>query len=212
MLIKEFCAENYTNIPAAIANGAKRIELCDNLSVGGTTPSTGIIEESFAYASEKDVPLVTMIRPRAGDFIYNDIELQIMETDLIEAKKLGVDGIVLGGLTPNNWLDEEALDRLIDAATGLQITFHMSFDQIAEDRQYEAIDWLSERGVTRILTHGGPSDTAITENINHLTDLNNYANNRITILPGGGITSENVEEIVSRIGVNEAHGTKIVSF
>ncbi|AOF49464.1 copper homeostasis protein CutC [Tetragenococcus halophilus] len=212
MLIKEFCAENYTNIPAAIANGAKRIELCDNLSVGGTTPSTGVIEESFAYASEKDVSLVTMIRPRAGDFIYNDIELRIMETDLIEAKKLGVDGIVLGCLTPNNWLDEEALDRLIEAATGLQITFHMAFDQIAKDRQYEAIDWLSERGVTRILTHGGPSDTAITENINHLIDLNNYANNRITILPGGGITSENIEEIVRQIGVNEAHGTKIVSF
>ncbi|MCF1602675.1 copper homeostasis protein CutC [Tetragenococcus halophilus] len=212
MLIKEFCAENYTNIPAAIANGAKRIELCDNLSVGGTTPSRGVIEESFAYASEKDVPLVTMIRPRAGDFIYNDIELRIMETDLIEAKKLGVDGIVLGCLSPNNWLDEEALDRLIEAATGLQITFHMAFDQIAKDRQYEAIDWLSERGVTRILTHGGPSDTAITENINHLIDLNNYANNRITILPGGGITSENIEEIVRQIGVNEAHGTKIVSF
>ncbi|MEK2535577.1 copper homeostasis protein CutC [Tetragenococcus halophilus] len=212
MLIKEFCAENYTNIPAAIANGAKRIELCDNLSVGGTTPSTGVIEESFAYASEKDVSLVTMIRPRAGDFIYNDIELRIMETDLIEAKKLGVDGIVLGCLTPNNWLDEEALDRLIEAATGLQITFHMAFDQIAKDRQYEAIDWLSERGITRILTHGGPSDTAITENINHLADLNNYANNRITILPGGGITSENIEEIVRQIGVNEAHGTKIVSF
>ncbi|MEL5940871.1 copper homeostasis protein CutC, partial [Tetragenococcus halophilus] len=207
MLIKEFCAENYTNIPAAIANGAKRIELCDNLSVGGTTPSRGVIEESFAYASEKDVPLVTMIRPRAGDFIYNDIELRIMETDLIEAKKLGVDGIVLGCLSPNNWLDEEALDRLIEAATGLQITFHMAFDQIAKDRQYEAIDWLSERGVTRILTHGGPSDTAITENINHLIDLNNYANNRITILPGGGITSENIEEIVRQIGVNEAHGT-----
>ncbi|MCF1684003.1 copper homeostasis protein CutC [Tetragenococcus halophilus] len=212
MLIKEFCAENYTNIPAAIANGAKRIELCDNLSVGGTTPSTGVIEESFAYASEKDVPLVTMIRPRAGDFIYNDIELKIMETDLIEAKKLGIDGIVLGCLTPNNWLDEEALDRLIEAATGLQITFHMAFDQIAKDRQYEAIDWLSERGITRILTHGGPSDTAITENINHLTDLNNYAGDRITILPGGGITSENVEEIVNQIGVNEAHGTKIVPF
>jgi len=212
MLIKEFCAENYTNIPAAIANGAKRIELCDNLSVGGTTPSTGVIEESFAYASEKDVPLVTMIRPRAGDFIYNDIELKIMETDLIEAKKLGIDGIVLGCLTPNNWLDEEALDRLIEATTGLQITFHMAFDQIAKDRQYEAIDWLSERGITRILTHGGPSDTAITENINHLTDLNNYAGDRITILPGGGITSENVEEIVNQIGVNEAHGTKIVPF
>ncbi len=211
MLIKEFCAENYTNIPAAIAKGAKRIELCDNLSVGGTTASTGVIEESFAYASKKEVALMAMIRPRSGDFIYNDIELRIMETDLIEAKKIGIDGVVFGCLTPNNWLDEEALERLIEAATGLQITFHMAFDQMPTKQQYKAIDWLSDHGVTRILTHGGPSDTLITENINHLTDLNHYANGRIKILPGGGITSENVEKIVNNIGVDEAHGTKIVS-
>lgn len=210
MLLKEFCAENYTNLPAAIANGAKRIELCDNLSVGGTTPSTGVIEESLAYTSEKGVPLMTMIRPRAGDYIYNDIELRIMETDLIEAKKLGVDGVVLGCLTPNNWLDEEALERLIEAAAGLQITFHMAFDQIPAEQQYEAIDWLSERRITRILTHGGPSHTLITENTQHLIDLINHADNRLTVLPGGGITAENAEEVANTLGVNEVHGTKII--
>ncbi|KFN92829.1 cytoplasmic copper homeostasis protein [Tetragenococcus muriaticus PMC-11-5] len=89
MLIKEYCAENYTYIPAAINNGANRIELCDNLNVGGTTPSIGVIEESLAYASEKEIPIMTMIRPRSGNFIYNDIELRIMESDVIEAKKLG---------------------------------------------------------------------------------------------------------------------------
>ncbi|MDN6640643.1 MAG: copper homeostasis protein CutC [Tetragenococcus sp.] len=211
MLVKEFCAENYTDIPAAIANGAKRIELCDNLSVGGTTPSTGVIEESLAYASEKEVPVMVMIRPRAGDFIYNDIELRMMETDVIEAKKMDIDGIVLGCLTPANWLDEEALERLIEAAAGLQITFHMAFDQIPAERQYEAIDWLVEHGVNRILTHGGSSYTSITENIEHLVDLINYASNRLTILPGGGVTAENAEEIASKLGVNEVHGTNIVS-
>lgn len=211
MLLKEYCAENYTNIPAAIANGVSRIELCDNLYVGGTTPSTGVIEESLAYAGEKHIPIMTMIRPRGGDFIYNDIELRIMETDLIEAKKLGTDGVVFGCLTPNGWLDEEALERLIEAATGLQITFHMAFDQIPVDRQYEAIDWLSDHGVSRILTHGGPSHISISKHQSHLLDLVNYANHRITILPGGGITEENVEEIADTLNVSEVHGTKIVS-
>ena len=78
-MIKEFCAENYTSIPLAIARGADRIELCDNLAVGGTTPSTGVIEETLSYAGEKDIPVMTIIRPRGGDFVYNDIELKIME-------------------------------------------------------------------------------------------------------------------------------------
>lgn len=121
-MIKEFCAENYTSIPLAIARGADRIELCDNLAVGGTTPSTGVIEETLSYAGEKDIPVMTIIRPRGGDFVYNDIELKIMHTDLIEAKKLGTDGVVFGCLTPSGWLDEEALELLIETAEGLQIT------------------------------------------------------------------------------------------
>ena len=127
-MIKEFCAENYTSIPLAIAKGANRIELCDNLAAGGTTPSTGVIEEVLSYANEKEVPVMTIIRPRGGDFVYNDIELKIMHTDLIEAKKLGTDGVVIGCLTPSNWIDEEAMELLIETSEGLQITFHMAFD------------------------------------------------------------------------------------
>ncbi|MCD5001893.1 copper homeostasis protein CutC [Enterococcus saccharolyticus] len=211
-MLREFCAENYSDLPQAIANGAKRIELCDNLAVGGTTPSTGVIEEALSYAGEKGVTVMTMIRPRGGDFVYNDIELKIMHTDLIEAKKLGTDGVVFGCLTPNNWLDEEALEMLIDNAEGLQITFHMAFDAIPVERQFEAIDWLAENGVTRILTHGGPSGTPIAENYEHLKALIAHAGDRIGILPGGGITSENAEEVAEVLGVTEVHGTKIVPF
>lgn len=211
-MLREFCAENYSDLPQAIANGAKRIELCDNLAVGGTTPSTGVIEEALSYAGEKGVTVMTMIRPRGGDFVYNDIELKIMHTDLIEAKKLGTDGVVFGCLTPNNWLDEEALEMLIDNAEGLQITFHMAFDAIPIERQFEAIDWLAENGVTRILTHGGPSGTPISENYEHLKALIAHAGDRIGILPGGGITFENAEEVVEALGVTEVHGTKIVPF
>lgn len=210
-MIKEFCAENYTDIPAAIHAGAGRIELCDNLAVGGTTPSTGVIEEVLGYAGEKGVPVMTMIRPRGGDFVYNDIELKIMHTDLIEAKKLGTDGVVFGCLTPSGWLDEDALELFIDNAEGLQITFHMAFDAIPTERQFEAIDWLAAHGVDRILTHGAAAGTPILDNLDRLKELITYADGRILILPGAGITFENVDQIVKKLDVTEAHGTKIVN-
>ncbi|MEI5995165.1 copper homeostasis protein CutC [Candidatus Enterococcus mansonii] len=209
-MIKEFCAENFTNIPTAIRKGAGRIELCDNLAVGGTTPSTGVIEEVVTYAGEKSIPVMTIIRPRGGDFVYNDIELKIMHTDLIEAKKIGTDGVVFGCLTADNWLDEEALELLIETAEGLQITFHMAFDQLSKENQFKAIDWLVEHNVDRILTHGGPADTAIEENFDHLKDLIDYAANRIILLPGGGISDQNLDTVVKALSVNEVHGTKIV--
>ncbi|MBM7687920.1 copper homeostasis protein CutC [Enterococcus ureilyticus] len=209
-MIKEFCAENFTNIPTAIRNGAGRIELCDNLAVGGTTPSTGVIEEVVSYAGEKSIPVMTIIRPRGGDFVYNDIELKIMHTDLIEAKKIGTDGVVLGCLTTDGKLDEEALELLIDTAEGLQITFHMAFDVLSKEEQLKAIDWLAEHDVHRILTHGGPAGTKIEDNFDHLKELIDYADNRIIILPGGGISDKNVAAVVEVLQVKEVHGTKIV--
>jgi len=209
-MIKEFCAENFTKIPQAIQKGANRIELCDNLAVGGTTPSTGVIEEVLAYAGGNYVPVMTIIRPRGGNFVYNDIELKIMHTDLIEAKKLGTDGIVIGWFTEDGWLDEEALDLFIETAEGLQITFHMAFDALSKENQFKAIDWLAERGVTRILTHGGPAGTPIEDNFDHLKELIAYADQRILILPGGGISTENVQTVMDTLKVTEVHGTKIV--
>jgi copper homeostasis protein len=209
-MIKEFCAENYTNIPAAIKKGAQRIELCDNLAVGGTTPSTGVIEEVLAYAGEHSVPVMTMIRPRGGNFVYNDIELKIMHTELIEAKKLGTDGVVFGCLTADHWLDEEALELLIETAEGLQITFHMAFDELSKENQFKAIDWLAEKGVQRILTHGGPADTTIAANFAHLKELVAYAADRLIILPGGGITNKNAQQVIDTLKVTEVHGTRII--
>ena len=196
-MIKEFCAENFTKIPQAIQKGANRIELCDNLAVGGTTPSTGVIEEVLAYAGEHSVPVMTIIRPRGGNFVYNDIELK-------------TDGIVIGCLTEDGWLDEEALDLFIETAEGLQITFHMAFDALSKENQFKAIDWLAERGVTRILTHGGPAGTPIEDNFDHLKELIAYADQRILILPGGGISTENVQTVMDTLKVTEVHGTKIV--
>lgn len=212
MIIKEFCAENFTNIPNAIASGANRIELCDNLAVGGTTVSKGVMFETLAYCNEKQVPVMTIIRPRGGNFIYTDTEIKIMESDIYEAKQLGADGIVLGCLNEGNWIDEEAMNILIDAADGMQITFHMAFDAMSRDNQFKAIDWLADRQVERILTHGGVNGTPIEKNLEYINDLISYANNRITILPGGGITHENVDSVVNFLQVKEIHGTKVVDF
>lgn len=210
-MIKEFCAENYTDIPKAIQAGAGRIELCDNLAVGGTTPSIGVIEEALAYASEKHVPIMTMIRPRGGNFVYNDIELKIMENDLIHAKNAGTDGVVFGCLTEENEFDEEALEMLVGNSEGLLTTFHMAFDELSKEEQFKTIDWFARLGIDRILTHGGPLSTTIEENLPHLKELVDYAAGRIIILPGGGINSDNAERIASTLGVNELHGTKIVT-
>lgn len=210
-MIKEFCAENYTDIPKAIQAGVGRIELCDNLAVGGTTPSMGVIEEVLAFAGEKHIPVMTMIRPRGGDFVYNDIELKIMENDLIHAKNAGTDGVVFGCLTENNEVDEEALEMLLGNSAGLMTTFHMAFDELSKEDQFKTIDWFARLGIDRILTHGGPASATIDETLPHLKELIDYAAGRIIILPGGGITAENAERIAQTLGVNELHGTKIVA-
>lgn len=212
MIIKEYCAENFTNIPSAIASGANRIELCDNLAVGGTTVSKGVMVEALAYCSEKNVPVFAIIRPRSGNFVYTDTEIKIMEADIYEAKQLGVDGVVIGCLNESNWIDEEAMTILLDAASGLQVTFHMAFDVMSRDNQFKAIDWLSSHSVDRILTHGGMVETTIEQNLEYMTDLISYANNRIAILPGGGITYENMDSVTTYLQVKEVHGTKIVNF
>ena len=218
MLIKEFCAENFEHVPAAIEAGARRIELCDNLAVGGTTPSVGVIRHTCEYALSRGVAVMTMIRPRGGDFVYSDEEVEMMLDDIEVAASCGSTGVVFGCLTKEGQLDRPALERLIAAAheytasseRGMRITFHMAFDAMPAEAQFEAIDWLSEHGVDRILTHGGPAGTPVTDNVPRLLELAEYAAGKLIILPGAGITYANAEKIAAGVGVSEVHGTKIV--
>lgn len=210
MLYKEICLENYTELPKAALNRADRIEICDNLAVGGTTVSKGVMAEAIKYTQEKKIPLVFLIRARGGDFVYNDIELKIMEADILEAQALGADAVCIGALTENNELDYDALENLIAAAGGMELVFNMSFDELDFKQQKEAIDWAVEQGFSRILTHGGPLSTPIEANLAHLKELIAYADGRITILPGGGITRENAEQIAAELGVSAVHGTKLL--
>lgn len=211
-MLKEVAVENFTALPKVLAAGATRVELNDNLAVGGTTVSKGVLAEATRYAHDHDASVVAMIRPRGGNFVYNDIELKIMEADLFEAQAQGVDAVAFGALTKDGWLDEEAMTNLIGAAGGMTVVMHMAFDAIPQDRQADAITWLADHDVERILTHGGPLTTPIDQTLEHLQTLITSAAGRLTILPGGGITADNVEDIASRLGVQALHGTKIIAY
>lgn len=221
-LLREFCAENYTDVPAAIAAGARRIELCDNLAVGGTSPSMGVIEATVDYAHAHGARVMAMVRPRGGDFVYTPEEVSMMETDARIALALGADGIVLGCLAPDAAgaldLDEGALGRITAIAReaaaergeAVDMTFHMAFDALPAERQLDAIDRIAAMGFTRILTHGGAAGTPIAGNLGRLSAYIERAAGRLIILPGAGITFENVGDIARELGVGECHGTKIV--
>lgn len=216
-LIREFCAENMTLVPAAVAAGAVRVELCDNLAVGGTTPSIGVIRAAVAHAHETGTTVMCMVRPRGGDFEYTPAEADIMRYDLLTAKRLGVDGVVFGCLRDGH-LDQELTAELVrlaheptsEAPRGVVVTFHMAFDALEAAEQLPAIDWLADRGVERILAHGGPAGTPIEDNLARLRAYVERAAGRLMILPGGGITHENAESVAAALGVHELHGTKIV--
>jgi len=209
-MIKEACVENFTNIPAKIAAGANRIELCDNLAVGGTSVSIGVLEQAQGYCAQHNIPLMNLIRARGGNFVYNEDEYNIMLTDITIAKKLGVHGIVIGALTQDAELDTQFLEACLHEALGLDITFHMAFDAIAPIKQLEAIDWLAEHGFRRILTHGGSHGDSIELNVKRLQQYIEYAAGRIVIMPGGGITRDNLPALANVLQTNEFHGTRIV--
>jgi len=209
-MIKEACVENFTNIPAKLAAGADRIELCDNLAVGGTTVSIGVLEQAQAYCSQYNIPIMSLIRPRGGNFVYTEEERKSILTDIIVAKQLGVHGVVIGALTREAEIDIAFMEECLHEAVGLDVTFHMAFDAIAPYKQLEAIDWLAVNGFRRILTHGGPQGDSIEMNTKRLQQYISYADGRIVIMPGGGVSKNNLLALARALPTNEFHGTKIV--
>lgn len=210
-MILEFCAENFTKVPEAIELGADRIELCDNLAVGGTTPSYAVIYQTVTYAHNHGATVVTMVRPRGGNFVYDQTEFDMMVQDVEIIKSLQADGVVFGCLTEENRINREQTKRLIEKSEGLEKVFHMAFDQIPKELQKEEMDWLVDQGVTRILTHGGLGGP-ISDHIDWLKELIEHASDRIQILVGGGVTYDNVNQLAEHLQTNQFHGTRIVSF
>ena len=209
-MIYEFCAENVTLLEKAMQSGARRIELCDNLAVGGTTPSYGVTKAAVELAANYDTTIMTMIRPRGGDFVYHDMEIAIMLEDIRLTAQAGSQGVVFGALTADKKLDKVNLEKLIAASKGMEIVFHMAFDELSDEDQLEAIDWLSQAGVTRILTRAGVSGDSLEKRFAHYHRILEHAKGKIEILPGGGIDLDNRQTFIDQLGVTQLHGTKVV--
>ena len=209
-MIYEFCAENVTLLEKAMQSGARRIELCDNLAVGGTTPSYGVTKAAVELAANYDTTIMTMIRPRGGDFVYTDLEIAIMLEDIRLTAQAGSQGVVFGTLTADKKLDKPNLEKLIAASKGMEIVFHMAFDELSDEDQMEAIDWLSQAGVTRILTRAGVSGDSLEKRFAHYHRILEHAAGKIEILPGGGIDLDNRQTFIDQLGVTQLHGTKVV--
>jgi copper homeostasis protein len=189
------------NIESALRaqeGGADRIELCDNPSEGGTTPSFGIIE---AVRQNVSMDVYVMIRPRGGDFLYSNYEFHSMKRDISKCQKLSVDGIVFGILTEDGRIDKKRCKELIDKARPLKVTCHRAFDMTRDP--FEALEDCIEVGFDRILTAGQQAQAS--KGAELIGRLIQKANGRIAIMPGSGVNENTVEEIIKKSGAKEIH-------
>lgn len=178
--------------------GAHRIELCDNPADGGTTPSYGFLKKARELVS---IDLYPMIRPRGGDFLYNADEFEMMKEDILICKDLGCDGVVIGLLNADGTIDKKRTASLIELAYPLGVTFHRAFDRTRD--AMEALETLIEIGCERVLTSGLTPD--VTQGTDMLTQLLTAADNRIIIMPGSGVRSNNIKELAQQTGATEFH-------
>ena len=210
-IILEACIENASRLEELAEKGADRVELNNNMAESGTTVSYGVAEYAIKRFHTSGIKVMSMIRPRGGNFVYNNDELSIMLKDIEVMHSLGTDGIVFGCLTPTGSLDREKNLLLIRAGKerNTDIVFHMAFDHVNHDEQLESLRWLADNGVTRILTHGS-ADQSIPIQNNYKRLKEYIAAGGIEILPGGGVTKDNFREICTELGVKQAHGTRIL--
>lgn len=182
----------------AQAAGAHRIELCDNPADGGSTPSYGFIK---AARELLHIQLYPIIRPRAGDFFYTDAEFEIMRTDICTCKELGCDGVVIGILHADGSVDKTRCRQLVELAYPMEVTFHRAFDRVKDAGQ--ALEDIIETGCQRILTSG--LRPAATEGVTTIAAMIKQADERIIIMPGSGVRSDNIIELAEKTGAVEFH-------
>lgn len=202
-MIKEACVESFEKAKEAQDKGANRIELCENLAVGGTTPSYGTVKVCL---EKLNIPIFPMIRARGGNFVYSKDEIEIMKEDIKLFKELGVKGVVLGCLTSDNKIDLELTRELVDLAYPMEVTFHKAIDEITNPLDY--IDDLVNIGIKRILTSGGKA-TAL-EGKDLINEMIKKSNERLKVVVAGKVTKENLNELSNLISANEFHGKLIV--
>ncbi len=198
--ILETIAFNIESCRIAQTAGAHRIELCDNPGEGGTTPSYGFIKAARQVLT---IDLFPIIRPRGGDFLYSEQEFEIMKTDIQVCKNIGCDGIVFGILNEDATIDKSRCKILVQLAYPLSVTFHRAFDRVINPTQ--ALEDVIECGFERILTSGfNPTVIEGNENLKKLIEL---ADERIIIMPGSGVRSSNIKELVESSGAVEFHSS-----
>ena len=195
----EICANSYQSAYNAQIAGAHRIELCQELSVGGITPSFGLIKQVL---SQLTIPVFVLIRPRAGNFIYSDSEFEIMKQDIELCKSVGCAGVVSGILNANKTIDIERTKILIEIAGSMQFTFHRAFDEVFDPEK--ALKQLIELRVSRVLTSGQKKTAQ--KGLVLLEQLLRFSNDKILILPGSGINASNVR-LFKDSGFKEIHAS-----
>lgn len=183
---------------AAQRGGADRIELCENLLEGGTTPSLGTIAVVRKYLN---IEMNVIVRPRGGDCCYSEAEFEVMKRDIETAGEAGADGVVIGILHPDGTVDEERTKTLVDLARPMSTTFHRAFDLTRDP--IEALNTLIDLGIDRVLTSGQAASAS--EGLDVLTELNHHAKDHIVIMAGAGINALNARHIAETSGVPEIH-------
>jgi copper homeostasis protein len=194
----EICIDSVESALAAVQGRADRVELCQNLFEGGTTPSAGMIDQVRAAIP---IPLFVMIRPRGGDFLYSSQEFEVMKRDIAQAKNSGADGVVLGLLNRQGRVDRKRTALLVRLARPLEVTFHRAFDMTRDP--FEALDDLKTLGIERLLTSG--QEKSAWEGADLISRLARRAKNQIKIMPGGGINERNFPRIAQLTRAREFH-------
>lgn len=202
-MILEACVESLNEAIVAEKLGAQRIELCDNLSVDGTTPSAGTIEIAHEVIN---IPIMVLIRPRGGDFVYSEDEIRIMEKDISFCRSIGVTGVVFGALNPDHTIDLALMKRMIDLARPMKITFHKAIDQTLNP--VTAFKNIMKLGVDYVLTSGG-AKTALEGQVN-INEMVRLSQGKVKVIAGGDITKANLNSHIGCIHTDEFHGKQIV--
>ena len=203
-IVKEACVERLDEAILAEKNGADRIELCSRLDLDGLTPHRNMIDDVI---NSVKIPVKVMIRPRGGNFVYHDQELDVMKEDILYCKRVNVSGIVFGVLKEDKTVNLRATRLLSDMANGLEITCHKAIDEVSP--MFTELDRLRKtQAVTNILTSGG-ADSAI-KGSDKIKEMINRYSSQLTIIAAGKITEQNIIEAHELIGAQEYHGRKIV--
>lgn len=200
----EACCPDLESVRHAVQAGANRIELCEKLEIGGVTPSSSLIRSALDVVG--NVPINVLIRPRGGNFVYSAMEVEQIVHAVRECRMAGVNGVVIGVLRDDGSVDTDTVSRLVREAGAMDITFHRAFDESTDLKR--ALEDIIGLGIKRVLTSGG-CPTAYQGRF-VLKELVLQSAGRITIMPGCGVRTSNIDEIAAVTGAKEFHGSKLL--